>query len=50
MPPKLHIEYSLEFEEDRVQATLRDSAWLHEHGYQPSLPGNISLNDAMGGF
>lgn len=44
--PEIKINYSLEIDQDVVQAALGYSAWYIEHGYEPLLPTKISIKEA----
>lgn len=41
--PEIKINYSLEIDQDVVEATLGYAAWYTEHGYEPLLPAKLSI-------
>lgn len=43
--PTIKINFSLEFEQLRVQDTFEKITWFREHGYNPRFPGNKKISD-----
>ncbi len=45
--PTLSIQYSREFEYERVRNVYKKEAWYREHGYNARLPGEQRLPDLL---
>lgn len=46
-PPIFALNYSLDFEKERIKYSFEKADWFLEHGYTVLFPNNLSIQDAL---